>query len=141
MSKETHIGILVCQPQKVLDHKLRDGKEKDGNYCYWSLSRFPSRINEYARHHADPYSEPARAPGGPQYADDDWGFEVEVRLYFAVKGFVVGYFKCGASDQACEELRFHSEDFVAIRADKQPTIKPSQGWRYFSHEPENELKG
>lgn len=41
------IGILVCQSQAVLDHKLTDGKKANGRYCYWDFgSRFPTRIKQ-----------------------------------------------------------------------------------------------
>jgi len=133
MSAKSEIGILVCNNQKVLDHKVRDGKKSEGVYCYWEMNRFPQRIIEHVFPESRGIvSESAKAPGFGWYAEDDIDFpeDVEVRLYFAVKGQVLGYFICKAMGerQGTYELRFHSESWVPIEP---IVIKPSQGFRYF----------
>ena len=128
-----YVGILVCNSQKVLDHKLRDGKKSESAYCYWEMPRFPKRLLEITMlETTGVISESARAPGFGWYGEDDIDFPetVEVRLYFAVKGRVLGYFVCKAMGE-CDgkyELRFHSESWTLI---KSIGIKPSQGFRYF----------
>ena len=129
-----YISILVCNNQKVLDHKLCDGKKSEGAYCYWEMSRFPKRILD--RVFPEPLgsvSESAKSPGFGFYAEDDIDFpeDVEVRLYFAVKGQVLGFFVCKAIGErnGTYELRFHSESWMPI---KPMNIKPSQGFRYFT---------
>ena len=137
------VGILVCQPQSVLDHKLRDGREDDGCYCYWEFAsdpelakkRFPKRIRQLIESFetTGSYSEVRKAPGGG-YEDDDLDFTdpygFYVRLYFAVGGIVRGFFKCYAADQERTQLRFRSDDWVPVKSIK---VRPSQGYRYFSH--------
>jgi hypothetical protein len=130
------IGILVCNSQKVLDHKLKDGKKSEHRYCYWGMSRFPQRILQYVfPETTGAVSEAARAPGFGwyhNYNDIDFPEDLEVRLYFAVKGQVLGYFisKAMGEQDGKQELRFHSESWTPI---KPVTIKPSQGFRYFKH--------
>ena len=134
----SYVGILVCNSQKVLDHKLKDGKKSQHAYCYWEMSRFPKRILELAfPESTGVVSEAAKAPGFGWYDEDDIGFKienVEVRLYFAVKGIVQGYFLCKALGErnGVYELRFHSEDWFPTRP---YVVKPSQGFRYFKEEP------
>jgi len=135
------IGILVCNTEKVLKHKQQDGKRRRGAYCYWEMSRFPKRISELFPifETTGSYSEVAPAPRTDwDYSKDDKTFpgDVEVRLYFAVKGIVKGYFVCKAMGErdGIEELRFHSEDWHSIS--NIIRVKPSQGFRYFNHEEE-----
>lgn len=114
-----HISILVCNTQKVLDHKLREGRKSEGAYCYWEMHRFPKRIFELAFPETlGVVSESAKAPGFGWYDEDDIDFpeNLEVRLYFAVKGQVLGYFKCKAMGErhGMYELRFHSESWTPI---------------------------
>jgi hypothetical protein len=132
------ISILVCNNQKVLDHKLRDGKKSENAYCYWEMSRFPKRILDRVFPESSGMgvvSESAKAPGFGWYAEDDIDIpeDLEIRLYFAVKGQVLGYFICRAIGErhGIYELRFHSEDWNPI---KPVAIKPSQGFRYFTEE-------
>ena len=134
------LGILVCQPQQVLDHKRRDGKRANGRYCYWTFAKYPRRIDllvdakQELRIGKGTVSESAKAASDYDfvYDEDDFlftKFGFYVRLYFAVGGVVRGYFKCYASDEN-HSLRFHSEDWVSIENGEK--IKPSQGFRYFN---------
>lgn len=126
------VGILVCNNQLVFDHKLRDGKRSDGSYCYWAMTKFPTKILEAVDHRS---LDCARVPDDYTFNEDDQYFSeyVEIRLYFAVGGVVKGYFICKAIGKSKEkyELRFFSEDWKPIKPIK---IKPSQGFRYFNHE-------
>ena len=134
MTSLGHISILVCQPQKVLDHKLKDGKKEDDKYCYWTMT-FPKKIKEALfPESTGRYSIPAKAPGfGLIYDEDDLIFEnFVVKLYFAVGGVVRGYFVCKACDKKLTELRFHSEDWFPVT--KLVRVKPSQGWRYYKED-------
>jgi len=134
------IGILVCNSEKVLRHKQQDGKRKDGIYCYWEMTRFPKQILALFPppfESTGSYSETAAAPRTDwDYDKDDKTFpsDVEIRLYFAVKGLIKGYFICKAMGERhrVNELRFHSEDWHPVS--KLTPIKPSQGFRYFKHE-------
>jgi len=133
MAEPEIIGILVCNNQKVLDHKLRDGKKSEGAYCYWGMSRFPKQILDRVFYETEGVvSEPAKAPGFGWYDEDDIDFpeDIEVRLYFAVKSQVLGYFICKAMGERDGkfELRFHSESWVPIKPVK---IYATQGFRYF----------
>jgi len=127
-----NIGILVCNSQKVLDHKKNDGKKSEGAYCYWEMGRFPKRILERVFPESlGAVSESAKAPGFGYYGEDDIGFpDFEVRLYFAVKSQVLGYFVCKAMGErdGKYELRFHSESWIPIKPVK---IYATQGFRYF----------
>ena len=129
----TKIGILVCQSEEVLQHKLEDGKEADEKYCYWEFSRFPRIIREAIQISREAaydgrYSGSARLFDG-YYDEDDLVFEgFIVRLYFAVKGMVRGWFVSRACNKEMTELRFHSEDWFPLK--KEVKIKPSQGFRY-----------
>ena len=131
------LGILVCQSQSVLDHKKKNGKLSDGDYCFWEFgkNRFPSRIKqliyEISEGRTGSYSEVAQAPDTEQCGDDDFilpAYQFYVRFFFAVGGIVRGYFKVYRVDTAFTELRFHSEDWISTPPVR---IKPSQGFRYF----------
>jgi len=150
------IGILVCQPMDVLNHKKEDGKQANGKYCFWQLTRFPKKIKEALFPESTGiYSRPAKIII-PIYDEDDLVFEdFEVRLFFAVKGVVQGYFTCKACDKDLTQLRFFSESWqhsinvksykrkkkggkrkvVKVKTHKRKSvpreIKPSQGWRYY----------
>jgi hypothetical protein len=131
-----YIGILVCNSQKVLNHKLNDGKKSESAYCYWEMSRFPKRIlDRVFPETLGAVSESAKAPGFGWYDEDDIDFPegFEVRLYFAVKGQVLGYFLCKAMGQRNDkyELRFHSESWTPISLVK---VYPCQGFRYFNED-------
>ena len=100
---EKIVGILIFTNQEVLDHKLRDGKSSEGNYCFWEMGRFPKRIEE--------------AEG-----------QAEIRLYIAIKGKVKGYFIVHDWEG---DLEFYSESWHPIDDGEQ--LKPSQGFRYYTH--------
>lgn len=133
------VGILVCNSQKVLDHKRRDGLKDEGDFCYWEMRRFPNKIKELIldgglKLKRASQSSIARSSLAFIYRENDEVFpdHVEVRLYFAVKGTVRGYFICRAmANDTPKVLRFWSEDWRSIPPVK---IKPSQGFKYFNHE-------
>lgn len=140
------IGILVCQPQSVLAHKLRDGKESDGRYCYWEFTHgVPKRVGQLMTEISEDYVAKDPQPPRPLFDyvyDDDkeivfstHPYRFYVRVYFAVGGVVRGFFKSYAADHEMQSLRFHSEDWVPIKNGSK--IKPSQGYRYVT----GELKG
>lgn len=101
------IGILVFTNQKVLDHKLRDGKNSENRWCFWEMKRFPKKIKEMT------------------------DYEEEIRLYFAIKGKVKGYFIIHDLDDGAGTLDFYSESWHPIKDGEQ--LKPSQGFRYYNH--------
>ena len=133
------VGILFCNSKEVLEHKQQDGKESEGKYCYWEMHRFPKLLVDREEQRVcigkGVISESAKAPRTFWvYDENDILFpeDVEVRLYFAVYGWVRGYFVCrarGIRDDV-DELRFFSESWTPIQM---IPIKPSQGWRYFNH--------
>jgi len=135
------VGILVCNTEKVLRHKQQDGKRRNGAYCFWEMSRFPTRITALFPpcEGTGVYSESAEAPRTDwNYNEDNIYFPegVEVRLYFAVGGVVRGYFVCRAMGKrkSVRELHFHSESWHPLHSIPLIRIKPSQGFRYFNHE-------
>lgn len=107
------VGILVFTGSKnVLEHKKRDGKHSEGNYCYWETGKLPKRFTHY----------------------------VECRIYFAVKRQVKGYFVIDSSEIVIPEdeddvkkwrLCFDSESWTPIEDGE--TLNHSQGWRYYLH--------
>lgn len=36
-------SILIFTNQEVLNHKLKDGLESEGRYCFWTLSKYPTK--------------------------------------------------------------------------------------------------
>jgi hypothetical protein len=131
------IGILVCNSQQVLDHKKNDGKKSEQKYCYWEMSRFPKVFSDLLPEVFRPTrrDEPCKAlQTGWIYDFNDILLpdDLEVRLYFAIDGWVKGYFVCRAigiaAHSKASELRFFSESWTSI---KPIPIKPSQGFRYF----------
>lgn len=59
------VDICIYTTPEVLKHKKKDGLGED--YCYWSLSKPPKRLEKNKK---------------------TWG-----KIYFATKGFIRGYFK------------------------------------------------
>ncbi len=55
--------IIIYTTQEVLEHKKRDGIGKKGGYCYWTFKNKPQKLKRFDR------------------------------IYFAVKGFIMGSFK------------------------------------------------
>lgn len=78
-------GILIFTNKEVLEHKKRDGKGSEGNYCYWETSKIPKRFSD----------------------------EKNFAIYFALEGQVKGYFICDYFDDI--ELQFDSESWVEIK--------------------------
>lgn len=108
MSKS--LGILVFTNEKILEHKKRDGKQSDNNWCFWEMNRFPKRFIE---------------------ANDE-----ELRLYMAIKGEVKGYFVIHDLDYEGNPsdggtLDFYSDSWKEVKGGEQ--LKPSQGYRYYLH--------
>ena len=77
--------------------------------------------------HRHCYWDTARMP--VRFTNDP---DAEKRLYMAVNGQVMGYFIIITSKS---QFIFFSESWVPI--EDGPVLKPSQGWRYFSHEVES----
>ena len=76
------------------------------------------------REHRHCYWDTARMP--VRFTNDP---DAEKRLYMAVGGQVLGYFVITTSPS---RFIFFSESWVPL--EDGPVLKPSQGWRYFSHE-------
>jgi len=106
--KKNSIGVLVFTSEETLQHKLNDGKQKKGCWCYWTMSKFPKQF----------------------YQDEQC--KSEWRLYLAVKKQVKGYFII--HDFNSYDLEFYSETWTPIK--KGDVLKPSQGWRYYTHKKE-----
>lgn len=101
--------IVIYTNPEVLEHKKgADG----GQIYYWTLSRFPKRLLEEIP------TDVALAP------DFTYG-----RIFFAVKGFVVGSFEIIEINQDDEETIVWDKDSWVELKEKIPT-KPFQGFRY-----------
>lgn len=117
-------GILVFTNEKVLQHKLRDGKKSEGEYCFWETNKLPKRFVETLNIEKSPRIS----------IEDNYRYTLikEFPIYFAIKGKVVGYFlieKIEAGDEKEHWLIFHSESWKNIKDGEQ--LKASQGWRYY----------
>lgn len=117
--------IAVYTAPEVIEHKQRDGRESDGSYCFWRFGRVPELIR--SRVHYRIGDEPAPAPGF-DFAPDEVGLDEEIRLYFATKGAIKGYFVCNATSPDMKELWFFSETWRPIAPIPQ---RPFQGFKYF----------
>ena len=94
--------LLVCCPQKALEHKKKDGKHTQGKECYWTMKRKPKDLLE------------------------------SKKIYFAVNGLVQGYFDIdwiGNWDSGT--IIFFDSDSWHELPEPKKRIKPSQGWRYY----------
>ena len=111
------VEIVVYVLAEVLEHKKRDGKRSEGRFCYWSLGkRVPRKLFGI---------------GTVDACQDDAVIELEkeskVRLYFATKGFICGFFDVHEISVDLNELRFYSETWTPIKPIPQ---KPFQGFKY-----------
>ena len=93
------IGILVFTNEETLNHKTTPNLN-----CYWEMGRLPQQFNE-----SNYYKE--------------W------RIYFAVKGIVLGYFKIDMVDDG--KIEFDSNDWHPI--EKGEKKKGHQGFEYYIH--------
>jgi hypothetical protein len=75
-------------------------KKKDG-WVYWQVSNLPKNAEELAE---------------------------EGRIYFAVKGQIVGYFEIEFCSYGSNQIGWHSDSWVAVK-NPLPT-KPFQGFKY-----------
>lgn len=113
------IEILVYTTPEVLEHKKRDGKKSEGCYCYWEFPRPPKKIVDLIKKKDISPVE--------RIVDFEKG---EVRLYFATKGFIHGFFDVHILDCVriiYGELQFYSETWTPINPIPQ---KPFQGFKY-----------
>lgn len=124
-------GILVFTKWQTIFHKQEDGKESEGDYCYWGTNKLPKRFVEALNlENAERVS-----------VEDNFRYELkgEFPIYMAVNGKIVGYFiihdiKSGDYDDLNDQsndywLIFYSESWREIKDGE--TLKPSQGWRYY----------
>jgi len=105
------IGILVFTNRGVLEHKKKDGKRNENRWCYWEMSKFPKKFMA------------SRVE--------------ELRLYMAIGGQVKGYFiihdlDYGSRPSDGGTVDFYSESWNPIQDGE--TLKPSQGWRYYTYD-------
>lgn len=94
-------GILVFTNYDVLIHKLKDGRESEGCYCYWEISRVPK-----------------------QKVDRIY-FAINgiIKGYFKIFGIKEN------NETRYFEICFHSESWTELK--NWVKLKPSQGWRYY----------
>ena len=95
------LKIVIYTTPEVFEHKRRDGKRSEGRYCYWKLAQLPKNI----------FSESVKT----------------IRLYFATRGFIRGFFKVYEIGYDSNELCFYSESWTPIKPIPQ---KPFQGFKY-----------
>lgn len=107
-----HKHICIYTMPETLEHK----KEPDMN-CYWELRNTPKILQELE----------------DKIDNDKWTDEdnYEMRLYFAIKGFIVGYFiinDWNITIYSCE-INFDSNDWKEI---KPIPSKSFQGFKYIN---------
>ena len=92
--------ICIYTTRKVLEHKQRDGK------VYWRL------------------------PNTPKLLDKWYTLKYDVRIYFAIKGFIVGYFIIDLLDFDKDgNLEILFDDYTW--EDIKPILQPAfQGFKY-----------
>ncbi len=70
------VGILVFTSKEVLNHKLKDGLEAEGNYCYWTISREPKqeidKIYFAIKGQVKGYFDCHMAVGELRFFSEDW---------------------------------------------------------------------
>jgi len=124
------VDIYVNSSDRVLQHKLNDGKLSEDKYCYWtrkgqfkdvadlvcpklSKNYIADKIRESASFY-DIIGYPKawvwmiRQSEDSEYVEDEY----DIRLHFKINGREVGYFKCFGANLHFTELWFHSEHFV-----------------------------
>lgn len=108
--KQKHICIYTTPD--VLEHK-----KHDGGYMYWELPNTPKLLKTYDEKFEKEMS-------------DDEVFKTEPRLYFAIKGNIVGYFVISDWDIRTYgycEINFDSDSWKDIKPIPQ---KAFQGFKY-----------
>ena len=104
-----HADFIVYTMPDTLEHKKRDGRMNAHKFCYWGLKNYPSRLSELE--------------------DNDFEFD-DVRIYFATKGFIRGYFvlrDVGHINHDSNEVTWYSESWKDIPP---IPIKHFQGFKY-----------
>lgn len=101
--------FIVYTMPEILEHKKCDGMMNARKFCYWTLKNYPSRLSNL----------------------EDKGLKFnDVRIYFATKGFIRGYFilrDVGGINHDSNEVTWYSESWRDI--DPIP-IKHFQGFKY-----------
>ncbi len=116
-------GILVFTDDKTLKHKKLDGREDEGEYCFWETNKIPKEFVETLNLSKSPRVS---------FEQSSYAILKEFPIYIAIKGKVKGYFIIHDVEDGDEHdcwLIFYSESFVEIKDGEQ--LKPSQGWRYY----------
>lgn len=90
-------GIVIYTTPKILDHKLEDGKASEGNQCYWRFANFPD------------------VPKGL------------VKIFFAMEGNVVGYFRASTIDRFEKTIYWDSESWTELK--NTIPCDPFRGWK------------
>ena len=133
MKKVDIVDIYVDSSEKVLQHKLKDGKLSEDRYCYWLRKMQFTEVADIIcpklskNYVADNIRESAslydilgypkawlwmiRQPEDEKYINVK---NVEVRLHFRINGKKIGYFKCFGANKNFTELWFHSDHFVSV---------------------------
>jgi hypothetical protein len=128
----TAIDVVVYTNPTTLKHKQEDGFSKNGMACYWEFRRFPQKLREehlenlrkeslkqYHQSHAHDPQPPAPAPLTI--------YDFLGKIYFAVKGFVVGSFDIDNIDEDENTIFFYSETW---ELEAPVPCKAFRGFRY-----------
>lgn len=111
-------GILVFTNKETLNHKKIDGREDEGEYCYWETKKIPKK-----------FIKKVITKEGGEYYD----LIEEFPFYFAIDGKIKGYFLIDSVDEGEVHksiwMIFYSESWNEIKNGE--ILKPSQGWRYY----------
>ena len=107
--KDRSCDFIIYTLPETLEHKKRDGRRDDGRFCFWKFSKLPKRIQE-----------------------DEWSEDIDgIRMYFATKGFINGYFELqdmGMDTHLMDnEVTFYSESWHDITP---IPITHFQGFKY-----------
>jgi hypothetical protein len=129
--------IIIYTRPNVLEHKKKEG-ERPNAYCYWELKNLPKKLRKEIEQPLFVKRESTHSDEITSYIFHDNPYAVirfNLKLYFAVKGNIVGYFPLIAVKYPKHhidlfELRFHSDDWTEI---KPIPCKAFQGFKYFEN--------
>ena len=126
MSTQTQVDIVVYTNPAKLKHKQEDCYSAQSSECFWTFGRFPTRLREpHLTKLKDEWSK--RSASQPTLAPLTL-HDFAGRLYFAVKGFVVGSFQIEFVEEDDNEIFFHSETWKPL--ENPIPCKPFRGFRY-----------
>lgn len=127
------VDIVVYTNPKTLKHKQTDGFSTAGMECFWQFGRFPRKLRTlyleklrqewFKRSKERTAGDPQPPAPAPLTSQDFVG-----RIYFAVKGQVLGFFEIDCVNEEWKEIFFQSDTWKLL--ENPIPCKPFRGFRY-----------